>query len=195
MTRFMHSAILAIGIALAATTASAQTSAFERGRDARFAGRLDDAERAFAEVLRTDPNHYRALYNMGLVFEGRAVRAPAGAPRLRHFRMAASWLERAFRSPQRASGGEHALTIYNSLGLIYLALGDLQRANRYLQEGFKNRARLTDFSRGRLFANLGYLYALQGDVRNARRFFSEGSRLGSRFATENLRRLDAAGIR
>ena len=173
----------------------AQNSAFKRGYQARFAGQLDAAERAFAEALRADPQHYRALYNMGLVYEGRAVRAPAGEPRLRHFRTAVAWLQRAYRSPQRASSGEHAYTIYNSLGLMYLALGDLQQANRYLQEGYRHRNRLSEKSKGRLYANIGYLYALQGDVKNARRFFAEGARLRSNFATESLRRLDAAGIR
>jgi tetratricopeptide (TPR) repeat protein len=188
-----------IALALAAialpVAAISQTSAFDRGRTARSNNRLADAERAFEEVLRADPNHYRARYNLCLVYESRAVQAPAGAPRLAGFRKAAGCLEQALRMPQRGASGEHAYTIFNTLGLIYLALGNYERANQLLQEGFRNRGRLSDFSRGRLFANMGYLYAVQGDVANARKFFSAGARLNSRFAAENIRRLDAAGIR
>ena len=80
---------------------TAQDSTLEQARQARFAGRIDEAERLLILTLRRDPTNYIALYNMGLVYEARAVRAPAGEPRLRHFRMAAAWLERAYRSPGR----------------------------------------------------------------------------------------------
>ncbi|HMG47412.1 MAG TPA: hypothetical protein VK614_08135 [Allosphingosinicella sp.] len=174
--------------------AFAQASTFEQARQARFAGRIDDAERLLTITLQGEPNNYLALYNMGLVYEARAVRAPAGEQRLGHYRTAASWLERAFRSPGRSAAGADAYTIFNSLGTMYLGLGDLNRANLYLQQGLTNQARLNDFSRGRLYGNLGYLYALQGDSRRARQFFEQGARLGSAFAQENLRRFNAAGI-
>lgn len=189
----------AILIGLVATqlghaAALAQASTLEQARAARFAGRIDDAERLLTATLRSEPNDYLALYNMGLVYEARAVRAPAGAQRLAHYRTAAAWLERAFRAPGRSAAGADAYTIFNSLGTIYLGLGDLQRANLYLQQGFTNRNHLNGFSRGRLYGNLGYLYALQGDTRRAREFFEEGARLGSPFAQENLRRFNDAGI-
>ena len=167
----------------------------EKARTARFAGRIDEAERYLQAALRADPRNYMALYNMGLVYEARAVRAREGEARLRHYRTAASWLERAYRSPGRGSAGADAFTIFNSLGTVYIAAGDLQKADLYLQEGLRNEARLTPFSRGRLYGNVGYLYALQGDPKRARDYFARGASLGSAFAKENLRRLDAAQIR
>jgi tetratricopeptide (TPR) repeat protein len=186
-----------IGLAVAQldhSAALAQASTFEQARTARFAGRIDDAERLLTVTLRADPDNYLALYNMGLVYEARAVRAPAGEQRRAYYRTAASWLERAFRAPGRNAAGADAYTIFNSLGTMYLGLGDLNRANLYLQQGLSNQNRLSDFSRGRLFGNLGYLYALQGDTRRARQFFQQGAALGSQFSQENLRRFDQAGI-
>jgi tetratricopeptide (TPR) repeat protein len=182
-------------IQLQSGAAFAQASALDQARAARFAGRIDDAERLLTIALRTEPNNYLMLYNMGLVYEARAVRAPAGEQRLQHYRTAAGWLERAFRSPGRASAGADAYTIFNSLGAMYLGLGDLNRADDYLQQGLRNQNRLNNSSRGRLYGSLGYLYAVQGDARRARQFFEQGARLGNAFARENLERLDRAGIR
>lgn len=186
-------------VALAAFATSSQSlgqeDVFERGRAARMAGNVDAAERAFAHVIRADPQHYRALYGMGLVYQDRGVRAPAGAQRLAQFRKAAAMLERAYRSPKRAAAGPHALTIYNTTGLTYLLLGNLTRARAFLAEGYKHRNELPDASRGRLFSNLGYLYALQGDRVRALRFFRDAAALGSPFAKESLRRLAEVGIK
>lgn len=193
--RWLAILIATAAIQLPCGVAFAQGSALEQARTARFAGRIDDAERHLTSALRSEPNNYLALYNMGLVYEARAVRAPAGEQRLRHYRTAAAWLERAFRSPGRAAAGADTYTIFNSLGAMYLGLGDLNRADVYLQQGLRNQSRLSDFSRGRLYGNLGYLYALQGDTRSARQFFEQGARLGSAFARENLRRFNEAGIR
>lgn len=195
MRRLLTPALFALALAFVSTAAVGEDAAFERGRAARQVGDLDAAERAFQEVLRRDPQHYRALYNMAMVFEGRGVRAPAGSARLAHFRTAAAWLDRAYRSPKRATAGEHAYTIYNTRGLIYLALGDLRQARIFLLEGYKHRDRLSEKSRGRLYANLGYLYALQGDRNRALHFFREGAALKSNFATLSLQKLNAAGIR
>ena len=170
----------------------AQPSALEQARIARFDGRIDDAERLLNVALRADPNNYIGLYNMGLVYEARAVRAPAGESRRGYSRTAAAWLERAYKSPGRGAAGEDGYNIYNSLGAMYLGVGDLNRANFYLQQGLKNQDRLDNSSKGRLYANVGYLYALQGDTLRARQYFELGSRLGSSFAKENLSRFNRA---
>jgi tetratricopeptide (TPR) repeat protein len=176
-------------------SAIARPPELEQARQARFAGRIDDAERLLIVTLRTDPTNYLALYNMGLVYEARAVRAPLGELRLRHYKTAAQWLEKAYRSPGRAHAGADAFTIYNSLGAMYLGLGDLTNARRYLQNGLKYQSRLNDFSKGRLFANVGYFYALQGDIPQARRYFESGANLDSAFAKDSLHRFDAAKVR
>jgi tetratricopeptide (TPR) repeat protein len=193
--RILSFALAGLIATAVATPVFAQGSAVEKARVARFAGRIDEAERQLDIALSADPSNYLALYNMGLIYEARAVRAPAGEARLRYYRTAANWLEKAFQSPKRASAGADAYTIFNSLGAMYLGFGDLQKADSYLQQGLKNEARLTAFSRGRLYGNVGYLYALQGDTKRARMYFAKGAGLGSGFAQENLRRLDAAGIR
>lgn len=187
---------LVIGVAWAMpAVAQSAAAALELGRQARFAGRIDDAERHLNTALRADPNNYMVLYNMGLVYEARAVRAPAGDERLRHYRTAAGWLERALKSPQRARAGADAYTIFNSVGAMYLGLRDLTKADYYLQQGLRNESRLTDFSRGRLYANVGYLYALQGDLKRARHYFERGAKLGSDYSQESLSRFNAKGIK
>ena len=193
--RLFRTTLLACVAIHPSAAALAQGSPLDRARTARSSGRADDAERLLAVTLRNEPNNYLALYNMGLIYEGRAVRAPAGEQRLRHYRTAAMWLERAFRSPGRGAAGADGYTIFNSLGAIYLGLADLNRANLYLQQGLSNQNRLSNSSRGELYGNLGYLYALQGDSGRARQYFSQGARLGNAFAQENLLRLDRAGIR
>ena len=113
-----------VGIDLAV----AQSASLEQARQARFAGRIDEADRLLGQILTRDPSNYLALYNMGLVYEARAVRARPGEPRLKHYRTAANWLERAYKSPGRANAGADTYTIYNSLGAMYLGLGDLQKS-------------------------------------------------------------------
>jgi tetratricopeptide (TPR) repeat protein len=173
----------------------AQDAPFEQARQARLAGRLDEAEPILTVIVRREPENYLGLYNLGLLYEARAVRAQEGEPRLEHYRTAAGFLERAVRSPQRQASGSHAYTIFNSIGMVYLALNDLNRAHFYLDRGLHYQAQLNDFSRGRLYGNLGYLYALEGDIPRARHYFEEGARLNSNFARENLRRFNEAGIR
>lgn len=181
--------LLASGTA-ASAAAQSQVPLLEQARQARFAGRIDDAERLLNIALRSAPNDYMTLYNMGLVYEARAVRAAPGESRLQFYRTAAAWLERAFKAPGRSAAGQDAFTIYNSLGTMYLGLGDLSRANAYLQEGLRNEARLSDFSRGRLYGNVGYLYALQGDPKRAQVYFQKGAALGSAYSRENLQRFN-----
>jgi tetratricopeptide (TPR) repeat protein len=173
----------------------AQDASFEQARQARLNGRLDEAEPILNVIVRREPENYLALYNLGLLYEARAVRAPEGEPRLRHYRTSAGFLERAVRSPQRQASGSHAYTIFNSLGMIYLSLNNLSRAHFYLERGLHYQARLNDFSRGRLYGNLGYLHALEGDISGARHYFEEGARLNSNFARENLQRFNEAGLR
>lgn len=150
---------------------------------------------AVDKAQQTSPSPYLRLYNMGLVYMARGDRAPAGGVKLRYYRTAAGWLEKALNAPGRQSAGEEGYAIFNALGATYLALGDLQKADSYLQQGLKNEARLSAASRGRLYGNLGYLYALQGDPRRARLYFEKGASLGNAFAKENMRRLDSAKIR
>jgi tetratricopeptide (TPR) repeat protein len=192
--RMLH-LILAAVLLSSGTAAFAQSDPLEQARRARLAGRLDEAEPILNTIVRREPEHYMGLYNLGLLYEMRAAQAAPGEERLRHLRTAAGFLERAVRSPGRAASGEHAFTIFNSIGMIYINLGDLNRANFYLQRGLRYQARLSDFSRGRLYGNLGYLAALQGDIPTARRYFEAGARLNSSFARANLQRFNEAGIR
>jgi Flp pilus assembly protein TadD len=176
---------------------AAQTplQAVDLARTARSAGRFQEAERLLRIALKSEPGNYLALYNMGLVYEAYAIRAEPGDPRVRHYRTAAQWLERAFASPQRVHAGPHAYTIYNSLGAMYLGAQDISNAARYLEAGLRHEAQLKPDSRGKLYGNLGYLYALRGDLRRARTFFEKGAKLGSSYSAQNLARLGNAGRR
>lgn len=193
--RFLHLAVAGLAALGIAAPAFGQGSAVDKARVARSAGRTAEAEAQLSAALKADPKNYLALYNMGLVYMARGDSAPAGSVKLRHYRTAANWLERALDAPGRQSAGEEGYAIYNSLGATYLGLGELQKADAYLQQGLRNEARLSVASRGRLYGNLGYLYALQGDPKRARLYFAKGAGLGNAFAKENMRRLDTAKIR
>jgi Flp pilus assembly protein TadD len=183
--------VRALGLALtilAAAAASAQTPSadLQRGRQARFAGRLAEADQLFDRVLAKEPQNYMALYNKGLIFEPRAARAATLADKRLLYRSGAQWLEKALAA-RPADSSDY--TIYNSLGAMYLGAGDLTNADRHLSVGVRNSAQLTSASRGKLFTNVGYLFALRGNNTVALKYLDRGASLGNPVARENASRL------
>jgi tetratricopeptide (TPR) repeat protein len=182
-------AALAFAALLASWPAGAQSTdaALRQAKAARTSGDLNEAARLVQGVLRREPLNYLALYNMGLIAEARAQRFPPGPDRARHLRDAAQWLERARaqRGPQKIAEA----TIFNTLGAVYLQLGELQKAEAALMEGRRNEAALSAASRGRLYSNIGYLNALKGDTKAALPALEEATRLGNANAAANYERV------
>lgn len=175
--------LLAALIAVAAP-AVAQTP-MERARTLRYAGRLDDAERVTQGVLATRADDYIALYNMGLIEEARARKAAQGPERYRRLELAAGWLERA-RAVRVAQKPADA-TIFNTLGAVYIAMGQLGRAEAVLKEGQANEAALSQPSRGKLYNNIGYVSALKGERAKAVPAYEQATRLGNANADKSLK--------
>ncbi len=179
--------LLAALLAPAHATAQPVEPALRQARDARLAGDLPRAMQLVQGVLRREPLNYLALYNMGLIAEARAQRAPPGPERARHLRDAAQWLERA--RAQRGPQNIKEATIFNTLGVVYLQLGELEKAETALMEGKRHEASLSPHSRGKLYSNIGYLNALKGDTRAALPALEQATQLDNRNAADNLARV------
>jgi tetratricopeptide (TPR) repeat protein len=182
-------ALVVAGLALAGSPpaiAAPRDPVLDRAKAIRESN-PDAAERIVQRVLARSPNDYYALYNLGLVEYSRAAKAPEGPDRLVHYRQSATWLERA-RAVRVAQNVPDA-TIFNSLGVVYLATGDLTRAQASFADGIRNQALLTPSSLGKLYANIGYLRALQGQTGAATQAFAAGARLGDTASQTNFQRI------
>jgi Flp pilus assembly protein TadD len=182
----------AILLAIAAVfPAIAQTDLVALAKSQRYAGQLDQAEATLRRMLATNPNHYLAIYSMGLVYEARAQRLPASA-RSPQLLRSASWLEsaRALRNNPTLNIQEY--TIYNTLGYVYLQLRDITKAEIVLNEGKAHEAKLTPASRAKFNNNLGYLASLKGDRTAASVYFNKSAQSGNPIAQQNSIRLKSA---
>ncbi len=182
---------VAIGLSLQSYAAQAQTDPVARAKTLRYAGQLDQAESVLAGVLKTNPNHYLANYNMGLVYEARAQRVAPGIAKNAALATSAQWMEKALAI--RVKTNEPEFTIYNTLGYVYLQQNNLIGADRVLNQGLPYANRLTPASRAKLYNNLGYLQARKGDRAGSIRYFNMASSVGATpsqtVATTNARNL------
>ena len=184
--------VIAATACAVALPAAAQTpsAAFVAGRQALRAGQLDAAETQLRNALAAKPDDYLTLYNFGLVFEQRSRQAANPAARLDLLRTSADWLEKARAHLPTGPGTDY--TIYNTLGFVYIQLGDLSRAEVRLNEGMGFINQLNPVSRGKLQANIGYVRALRGDNNGAARSFDLAARNGNAAAAANLSKLKSA---
>ena len=187
----MRSPGIALAAALvlaAAAPAFAQGADFERARQARLAGRLDEAERLLRPILAAQPNEYLVIYNMGLLYEARAARLPPGVQKLAQLDDAIRWLEKARSIRETRSVDEY--TIYNTLGHVYYQRGDVVKAEAIWRGALQYQDRLSPTSRAKLHGNLGYLYAVTGDTKRAELHLQQAAAI-NRGAADNLARLRA----
>jgi tetratricopeptide (TPR) repeat protein len=182
ITSIFASLWLTLGTVLA--QAPAQVDPVALAKSQRYAGQLDQAEATLKRVLAANPNHYLAIYNMGLVYEARAQRTAASA-RSPLLLVSASWLERArvLRNNPKLNIQEY--TIYNTLGYVYLQLRDIAKAEIVLNEGKVHEAKLTPTSQAKFNNNLGYLASLKGDRAAASLYFSKSAKAGNMIARQN----------
>lgn len=187
---FTLTALIAVPSAVTGAARADYATSYAAGRADRIAGRLDDAERKLNLALQAKPNDYYALYNIGLVYIARGQKLPAGPVRQQDFRTAAQWLQKAANNTANVPASD--LTIYNSLGYVYIEEGDLVGAKAILQAGLKHQSQLPRESQGKLLANLGYVEALLGDNTGAAAYLRKAQGLGNTSATANLTRLTAS---
>lgn len=160
---------------------------FQRGIPESQVQRLDAARRletsaaieSMTELLRENPDYYRAHYNLGLAYLN------SGKPK-----DALPHLEKA-RSLRETEGAEiRDSTIYNSLGWAQFLAGDLEAAQRTFEKGKAEAGSAPRASNAKLFNNLGTLYLEKGDLETARHYFSEAAtKYGSDKARANLKYL------
>lgn len=181
--------LIAVAVTLAASAPSLAQDAFALAREARLAGRLDEAERRLRPIVAARPNDYLVVYNMGLLHEARAARLPPGVAKLAQLDESVRWLERA-RS-LRESGQIDEYTIYNTLGHVYFQKGDVLKAEATWRQALQYQDRLSPTSRAKLHGNLGYLYAVTGDTRQAELHLGQAAS-ANRGAADNLSKLRAA---
>ena len=129
-------------------------------RDKQQTGQdLDGAEAILTDVLRQKSDYYRALYNLGLIYQAK-----------NELPKAIETLEKAkaIRDNQHLSDN----TILNSLGWTYLMSGDLKRAEVSLKEAYEKKSE-NKASNARLLNNLGSLYLQKGETNESRKYLAE----------------------
>lgn len=178
----------ALFVAELATPALAQTDPVALAKIQRSAGQLDQAEATLRNILKTDPNHYLANYNMGLIYEARAqmLQATERTPLLL---ISASWLERTRTLRNNPKLNIQEYTIYNTLGYVYLQLREITKAEAVLTEGKQYEMLLSATARAKLNNNFGYLASLKGDRAAASVYFNKSARIGNPVAQRNVARL------
>ncbi|HKP14306.1 MAG TPA: tetratricopeptide repeat protein, partial [Blastocatellia bacterium] len=113
--------------------------------------RYSDAERAYFDALKADPNYYDALSNLGDVY--RLQNRPADAEQM--------YLKAI------AAGAPYADTHYN-LGVVYTSQGRLPEAEQALQKAVELQPSKTDAR-----YNLAWVYDNEGKAQEAERAYGE----------------------
>ena len=101
------------------------------------AGKLNEAENVYQQILNADPNQPIALHMLGVI-----------AHQLGKNEVAVELITKALNIKPGYSEA------YNNLGLIYAAGGDLEKATKYFQLGLQ-----TNPTYATLYQNLSTLYA------------------------------------
>jgi tetratricopeptide (TPR) repeat protein len=120
---------------------------------------LKQAESLLSDVLKQKPDYYRALYNLGQVYESEGDHEKA-----------INTLKEA--EAVRNKEGIRDNSILNSLGWAYLTAGDLDRAEDYLKKAYDTRDN-TASTNERVLNNLGFLYLQKGQTVEARKYLTE----------------------
>jgi len=122
----------------------------------------DEAKSLLLDVLKSKPDYYRALYNLGLIYiakneAGKAVDVLTTA--------------KAFWDTNDNLHDDSA--ILNTLGWAYLNNGNLDEAERYLKQAYDMKTKNDPQQNERILNNLGCLYLQEGKTTEARKFLDE----------------------
>lgn len=121
---------------------------------------LDSAEAELNDVLRARPDYYRALFNLGLIYQSQG-KGP----------QAIETLERALQARDKLKISD--VSILNSLGWVYLNSGNLDKAESIFLEALKTESTNKPASNQLILNNLGYLYLQKGDAVTARAYLDK----------------------
>ena len=166
-------ALLCISIPAVAQTSSVAEREIDAAKSLRLRGEYAAAEQKLNQVLQSQPEHFRATYNLGLAYSqsGKTTQAIQS-------------LERATTLREKSNAQD--FTIYNTLGYLYMREGDYASAEKQFLKGLQFKDRLSPNSRGLLTNNLGTLYLSQGKVDQAVPLFQEAVKAGNAAAKINL---------
>jgi Tfp pilus assembly protein PilF len=139
---------------------------------------LDQAESILSDVLKRQPNYYRALYNLGLVYQSKGENEKA----IETLKQA-----EAIRYEQ----GIPDNSILNSLGWTYMNGGDLDKAEDYLKAAYATQSENSPVTNERIVNNLGFLYLQKGQTVEARKYLNEAKEKYKSAAAENILKLVA----
>jgi tetratricopeptide (TPR) repeat protein len=121
---------------------------------------LKQAESLLTDVLKQKPDYYRALYNLGQLYDSEGD------------------YEKAIQTLKKAEAVRYAEnipdnSILTSLGWAYLNAGNLDKAEDYLKKAYATRAENTASTNNRILYNLGWLYLKKGQPEEARKYLTE----------------------
>jgi Tfp pilus assembly protein PilF len=140
-----------------------------------------DAKAAIAKllpVIKENPNYYSANYGLALAYE-----------RLGHKREAIKYLSaaKAIRDSEKIDD----VSIFNTLGWLYLTNGEYKLAQENLEEAASYEEKNSRETNSRVFDNLGLLYLTTGDYIKSQKAFETAMQFGSNTAAANLNILHA----
>jgi len=117
-------------------------------------GHYAEAVEELQDVLKQRPDYYRALVNLGLVYQDEGI-----------YGEAIQTLEKAknLRDSLHISDS----SILNSIGWAYMSMNRFNEAEKYFQEALKE-GHENPSETERVLNNLGYLYLQKGDTAKAR---------------------------
>jgi len=183
-TSFLILALYANGVEASPTDPfqpSISADQVEIVQDARTDRLNGDANSAIAKLLpivKKNPQYYSALYGLALSYA-----------RLGDESRAISYLKRA--EGIRDYENIKDVTIFNTLGWLYLRSSDYDNAEAYLKKAASDEEINSRETNGRIFNNLGLLYLTIGQFAQSEKAFQKAMQFGSP-ETANLKLLDEA---
>lgn len=141
------------------------------GRTALLAGENDKAVEKLIASVNIAKDYYVGLYNLGLAYFRSDDRENA-----------ILWLEKAKDLAKQKNIRD--VTIYNTLGFVYMLNGNTENAKKTYEEGIA-----LNIDHAKLFNNYGSLLLQQGSYDLAAKEFKKASELGYEKATENLTKI------
>lgn len=155
---------------------SEANAALEKVLVIRRAGQFDEAISGLQDIIKANPNYYRATYNLGLAY--------VDAGRMEE---AYKVLEKAEKI--RAENEISDPTLDNSIGWAYLVGNKYALAEKYFIKAEKNNSNLPKTSKARLYNNLGQLKIYQKDYNKANEYLLKAVDNGSNQAKISIEQL------
>jgi tetratricopeptide (TPR) repeat protein len=137
---------------------------------------LNMAEKILLEVIAKYPNYYKALYNLGLVYQDKG-----------NYDAAIKALEKAREIREKQNLPEYS--IYNTLGWAYMHQGSNKQAEASYKTGLTYEPQNSSDSNRRLYSNLSWFYYLQGDPDEAKKYIDVAEQKYQSESVAELRKL------